>query len=164
MSQACCRNRGVAIRFWLGVVQREHVLRGVNEGIAQFNHGAKAAVSRLREADGLIYYSPKTSFPDGDPLREFTAIGRVADDVVYQASDGPQMTTSAGETFRPWRRRIDYDRDAVATPIRPLLGVLDFTSASPNWGYQLRLGLIELSRHDFDVIRAQMRRPSPEDR
>jgi hypothetical protein len=154
----------VAIRFWLGVVQREHVLRAVNEGIAQFNHGAKSAVTRLREADGLIYYSPRTHFPDGEPLREFTAIGRVADDVVFQASDAPQMRTASGETFRPWRRRVEYDREAEAAPIRPLLGVLDFTSSSPNWGFQLRRGLIELSRHDFDVIRAQMRRPSPDDR
>ncbi|WP_235492648.1 MULTISPECIES: EVE domain-containing protein [unclassified Leifsonia] len=148
----------MAIRFWLGVVQRDHVLHGVAQGIAQFNHGSKAAVSRLREADGLIYYSPRVSFPDGDPLREFTAIGRVADDSVYQATDGHAVT--GGDTFRPWRRRIDYDREAQAVPIRPLLGALEFTTASPNWGYQLRRGLIELSRHDFDVIRAQMRAPS----
>ncbi|KQQ94730.1 hypothetical protein ASF62_07370 [Leifsonia sp. Leaf325] len=150
----------VAIRFWLGVVQRDHVLHGVAQGIAQFNHGSKADVSRLREADGLIYYSPRVSFPDGDVLREFTALGRVADDTVYQAADGHQMTTAAGDTFRPWRRRIDYDREAHAASIRPLVGTLDFTTSSPNWGYQLRRGLIELSRHDFDVIRAQMRAPS----
>lgn len=153
----------MAIRFWLGVVQREHVLRGVALGIAQLNHGSKAAVSRLGEADGLIYYSPKTSFPDGDPLREFTAIGRVADDVVYQATDGQQMTTASGQTFRPWRRRVDYDLEAEAVPIRPLIGVLDFTMM-PNWGFPLRRGLIELSRHDFEIIRAQMRRPSPDGR
>lgn len=158
------QNRNVAIRFWLGVVQREHVLRGVTLGIAQFNHGSKGAVTRLREADGVIYYSPKTSFPDGDALRAFTAIGRVADDVVYQATDAPMRTSAAGNTFHPWRRHVDYDRDAVEAPIRPLLGILDFTTASPNWGFQLRRGLIELSRHDFEIIRAQMHRPSADDR
>lgn len=157
MSEACTRIETVAIRFWLGVVQREHVLHGVAQGIAQFNHGSKAAVARLREADGLIYYSPRVSFPDGEPLREFTAIGRVADDVVFEATGGHQMTTAGGDALRTWRRRIDYDREARPVPIRPLLGVLDFTTASPNWGYQLRRGLIELSRHDFDIIRAQMR-------
>ncbi|THG30405.1 EVE domain-containing protein [Glaciibacter flavus] len=154
------QNRGVAIRFWLGVVQREHVMRGVAQGIAQFNHGSKAAVGRLRESDGVVYYSPRTSYPDGEPLREFTAIGRVADGEVYQASEGPTMTTSGGEPFRPWRRRIDWDLDAVAAPIRPLVGILEFT-ATPNWGYALRRGLIELSRHDFDIIRAEMHGGAP---
>ncbi|MFC6356810.1 EVE domain-containing protein [Luethyella okanaganae] len=154
----------MAIRYWLGVVQREHVLRGVSLGIAQLNHGSRSSISRLGESDGLVYYSPKTSFPDGERLREFTAIGRVAAGEVYQATDGPAMTTASGETFRPWRRRVDYDHAAVAAPIGPLLPVLDFTSASSNWGFQLRRGLIELSRHDFDVIREQMRPPSADDR
>ncbi|AMB57628.1 hypothetical protein AWU67_00765 [Microterricola viridarii] len=150
-------NQGMAIRYWLGVVHREHVLRGVELGIAQLNHGTKQAVSRLREADGLIYYSPKVSGPDGAALREFTAIGRVADDTVFQDPDGVVMTNSFGEPYRPWRRRVDYDPFAVAAPIRPLIPVLDFTSASSNWGFQLRRGLIELSRHDYEVIKAQMR-------
>ncbi len=147
----------MAIRYWLGIVQRDHVLRGVELGIAQFNHGSKQTVSRLREADGLVYYSPKVSSPDGAPLREFTAIGRVADDSVFQDADGAVMTNSFGEPYRPWRRRVDYDQFATATSIRPLIPVLDFTSASPNWGFQLRRGLIELSKNDFEIIKAQMR-------
>jgi hypothetical protein len=150
-------NRAMAIRYWLGVVQRDHVLRGVELGIAQLNHGSKQAVSQLREADGLIYYSPRVSWPDGDPLREFTAIGRVADDAVFQDGDGAVMTNAFGEPYRPWRRRVDYDQFAVPTSVRPLIPVLDFTSASPNWGFQLRRGLIELSRNDFEIIKAQMR-------
>jgi hypothetical protein len=62
--------------------------------------------------------------------------------------------------FLPWRRLVEWDHDAVATPIRPLLGALDFTRDRPDWGYQLRQGLIELSRHDFELIGRQMR-PSP---
>ncbi len=147
----------VAIRYWLGVVQRGDVLRGVELGIAQLNHGAKTPLMRMNEADGFVYYSPKTSYPDGEPLREFTAIGRVADSDVFQVSAAP-LHGPAGD-FRPWRRRIDYETDAVPAPIRPLLPVLDFTREKADWGFQLRRGLIEISRHDFDVIRAQMRRP-----
>jgi hypothetical protein len=162
----------MAIRFWLAVVQREHVLRGVALGIAQVNHGAKAPLARMGESDGLVYYSPRTSYPDGEPLKEFTAIGRIADDQVFQDAQASMQRTPAADSyatggrvddFRPWRRRVDYDADAVSAPIRPLLPVLEFTRENPNWGYQLRRGLIELSRHDFDVIRAQMRRPSPDD-
>ncbi len=158
----CDRTVVMAIRYWLGVVQREHVLRGVALGIAQLNHGAKAPLTRLNEADGFVYYSPRETYPDGEPLREFTAIGRVADSDVYQVDGrGPD---GAAADFRPWRRRVDWDHDAVSAPIRPLVPVLDFTRESPNWGYQLRRGLIEISRHDFDVIRAQMKRPTADDR
>ncbi|MEJ3404501.1 EVE domain-containing protein [Rathayibacter sp. YIM 133350] len=150
----------MAIRYWLGVVQRDHALLGVRQGIAQLNHGSKAAVARLREADGFVYYSPRTSLADGEPLREFTGVGRVADDAVYQADAGPMMTDRSGEPFRPWRRRIDFDRDVVPVPIRPLIGVLDFTAAS-NWGFPLRRGLIEISRRDFEIIRAEMVRRAP---
>jgi hypothetical protein len=137
------------------VVQREHVRRGVALGIAQANHGSRAALEQMGESDGLVYYSPKTDI-DGEPLKQFTAIGRIADDEVYQADE-------LGN-FRPWRRRIDYDLDAIDTSIRPLLPVLDLTRDNPNWGYQLRRGLLEISRRDFEVIRQQMRRPSADDR
>jgi hypothetical protein len=138
----------------MGVVQREHVRRGVALGIAQANHGSRGALEQMGEADGIVYYSPKTDI-EGEPLKAFTAIGRIADGTVYQVASGE---------FRPWRRRADYDTDAVEAPIRPLLPVLDFSRDNPNWGYQLRRGLIEISRHDFEVIRAQMRRPSADDR
>ena len=152
----------MAIRYWLGVVQREHALKGVALGIAQVNHGAKAPLARMGESDGFVYYSPKTSYPDGEPLKEFTAIGRIADTEVYQVTQGPTMRGPGGD-FLPWRRRVDFDRDAVAAPIRPLLPVLEFSRENPNWGFQLRRGLIEISRHDFEVIRAQMKRPSADD-
>ena len=144
----------MAIRYWLGVVQRENVLRGVAQGFAQTNHGARGLLERMQESDGLVYYSPRTQF-DGDPLKHFTAIGRIVDSDVYQATDSD---------YRPWRRRVDYDHAAVATAIRPLLPVLDLSRGNPDWGYQLRRGLLEITKHDFEEIRQQMRRPSADDR
>jgi hypothetical protein len=155
-------NWSMAIRYWLGVVQREHVLRGVAGGFAQVNHGARSPLLAMNTADGFVYYSPKTSYPEGDPLKEFTAIGRIADEEVFQLTQGPTMHGPSGD-FRPWRRRVDWDHTAVAAPIRPLLPVLEFTRENRNWGYQLRRGVIEISRHDFEVIRLQMRPPSPDD-
>jgi hypothetical protein len=137
------------MRFWLGVVQREHVLRGVALGIAQTNHGAKAGISRMSAGDGFAYYSPKTSYPEGDPLREFTAIGRVGDGEPWQA-DVP------GSDFRPWRRRVDYVDAARAIPITPLLDVLDLTRGQPNWGFQLRRGFLEMTEHDFRIVATEM--------
>jgi len=144
----------VAIRYWLGVVQRENVLRGVAHGFAQTNHGARGLLERMRESDGLVYYSPRTQV-DGPPLKHFTAIGRIVDSEVFQATDSD---------YRPWRRRVDYDHAAVATSIRPLLPVLDLSRGNPDWGYQLRRGLLEITKHDFEEIRQQMRSPSADDR
>lgn len=152
-------NGTMAIRYWLGVVQRDHVLRGVAGGYAQVNHGARSPLAGMGVADGFVYYSPRASSPDGEPLKAFTAVGRIADDDVFQATQGPQMRGPAGD-FLPWRRRVDWDHDAVETPIRPLLQALDFSRDNRDWGYQLRRGLIEISRHDFELIRRQMR-PSP---
>jgi len=37
-----------------------------------------------------------------------------------------------------------------------LLEQLDFAAGKPNWGYQLRFGLFEISEHDFRLIGAAM--------
>ena len=134
------------VSAWLGVVSRAHVLRGVALGIAQLNHGKRPPLARLRPGDTLVYYSPHTAYPDGEPLQAFTAVGRVADEEIWQAEEGD---------FRPWRRRIDYDTDAEEAPIRPLLGALELTRA-PNWGYALRRGTLPLSEHDAALIREAM--------
>ena len=136
--------------FWLAVVHREHVLRGVSLGIVQTNHGAKSGVQRMRPGDGLVYYSPKTSYPDGDPLREFTAIGVVADGDAWQAEPGEMAD------IRPWRRRVLYDETAHSTPITPLLDRLDLTRGNRNWGYIMRRGQVEVTEHDFGLIATEM--------
>lgn len=140
------------MRYWLGVVQREHVLRGVSLGIAQTNHGA-ASIRRLEPGDGLVYYSPKTSYPDGDPLRQFTAIGRIADGDAWQADD---PSTGSGTGFKPWRRRVEYDESAHAASITPLLEVLELTRGNRNWGFIMRRGQVELTQHDFGLVAAEM--------
>jgi len=144
----------MAIRYWLGVVHRDHVRRAVSLGVAQLNHGSRDSLRRMGEADGFVYYSPREYYPDGPLLRELTAIGRIADADVYQAQDGESR-------WRPWRRRVDYDLTATEAPIRPLVPVLDLSRDDPDWGYRLRKGLVELSRHDFETIVAQMRATPP---
>ncbi len=136
------------MRFWLGVVSRQHVRRGVELGIAQIGHGKGAPLERMQPGDWLVYYSPRDRLGDGAPVKAFTAVGRIVDAAVWQADEG---------TFKPWRRRVDYLEGREA-PIGPLLDVLDLTS-SPNWGYALRRGLLELSQHDFEVICGAMATP-----
>ncbi len=143
------------MRYWLGVVQREHVLHGVALGIVQTNHGVKSGIQRMQPGDGLVYYSPKTSYPDGDPLREFTAIGRIAEGEAWQADD-TMMVAGTESDRHPWRRRVEYDEHAHAVPITPLLEVLDVTRGNRNWGFVMRRGQVELTPHDFGVIATEM--------
>lgn len=132
---------------WLGVVSQEHVRRGVSLGIAQIGHGKNGGLARMRSGDSLVYYSPRISLQSKDPLQTFTAIGRIPDDDVWQQDEGE---------FKPWRRRVDYDTDAHEVPLHAIKDRLQLTS-KPNWGYQLRRGLIELSPEDFEVIRNAMK-------
>lgn len=134
-------------RFWMGVVHRDHALRGVEQGIVQTNHGAKFSVAKMRPGDGFVFYSPKDVYPDGRSLREFTAIGVIAPGDIWQAEQGE---------FRPWRRKADWDESATSTPITPLLDVLELTRGIRNWGLQLQKGHLELTEHDFRIIAAQM--------
>jgi hypothetical protein len=135
-------------KYWLAVVQREHVLRGVAAGIVQTNHGVKSGVQRMKPGDGLVYYSPKTSYPEGDPLREFTAIGVIAEGEPWQENQGD---------FNPWRRAVNYDLAAKPAPIAPLLDVLELTRGNKNWGFIMRRGQVELTESDFQAIASQMR-------
>ena len=132
-------------RHWIGTVSREHVLIGVAEGFAMLNHGKLAPLKRLSPGDDLIYYSPKTTYPDGEPLKAFTALGMVGASPPYQAEMGHGMTGY----------RIDIDwMPARETPIVQLTDRLEFTCG--NWGMLARRGLFEISDADFQTIRAAM--------
>ncbi|MTE12669.1 EVE domain-containing protein [Nocardia aurantiaca] len=135
-------------RYWLAVVSRDHVRRGVELGFAQANHGKRSAVERMKAGDGLVYYSPRTGMREGEPIKSFTAIGTIADGPAWQVEE-------QGGCFRPWRRAVDYDRTAREVAIDDLRAELDLTSV-PNWGMVLRRGLVELTAHDFDVISRAM--------
>lgn len=135
-------------RYWVGVVHRGHVLRGVEGGFAQLSHGKLAPLERMLPGDWLIYYSPKTGL-EGESLMAFTALGQIADRPPYPGA-------MAGATdFTPMRRDVDY-LDVRETPIRPLLDTLDLTRGHKNWGIRLRAGLVGISAADFAAIRAAM--------
>lgn len=151
----------MAIRFWLGVVSLDAARRGVDLGIAQLHSGARPALAAMGEADGFVTYSPREYSPDGPALREFTAIGWIGDGDAYRPQDA-RAGDAGDDRWRSSRRRVDYDEHAVSAPIRPLVPVLDFTRDDPDWGYQLRRGLLEISRYDFEIIRVQMRAMPPE--
>jgi hypothetical protein len=134
-------------RHWIGVAAAEHVRRGRSAGFMQVSHGKAAPLRRIAPGDRIAYYAPTESFGGADKLQAFTAIGTVRPGAPYQAD--------MGNGFLPWRRDVDWS-PAQEAPIKPLLPVLEFTAGRPNWGYQLRFGLFEVSEHDMGVIARAM--------
>ena len=134
-------------QFWIGVVSREHARLGVKGGFIQLGHGKKAPVQRLRAGDALVMYSPRTAYPDGEPLQAFTAIGVVSTGKVYQV----QMT----EDFKPYRVDVRFLK-AKEAPIKPLIDALSFIKSKTHWGAAFRFGQIKIPAEDFKLIAKAM--------
>jgi hypothetical protein len=130
-------------RYWINTVSRDHVSRGVEGGFTQANHGRATGLRKLQRGDLLVFYSPRTSYPGGEPLQAFTGLGRVIDDEPYQAEMTPD--------FHPWRRKLEFLPCSEA-PIAPLLEDLDFIKDKRRWGFVFRRGLFEIGEKDFHRI------------
>jgi hypothetical protein len=68
---------------------------------------------------------------------------------------GRLIRAETGGGFSPFRRDV-ASQAAKETPIEPLLEQLEFTSGKRNWGYQLRVGLFEMSEADMSRIAQAM--------
>ena len=62
-------------RHWVIVASRDHALRGVQSGFIMANHGKRAPLARMSVGDGILIYSPTTTYPRGTPLRAITIAG-----------------------------------------------------------------------------------------
>jgi hypothetical protein len=141
-------------QFWIAVVSKDHVDRATAGGFAQVNHGKAGPLERMRAGDGFAYYSPRASYPDGEPLQAFTAIGRVRSGAVYQAE--------MAEGFRPFRLDVEF-LAAEPAPVKPLLPELSFIRSKTHWGAAFRFGVVRVPAADFAVIAAAMKRSFAED-
>lgn len=129
------------VKYWLAIACAEHARRGRAGGFAQVSHGKLAPLKRMSPGDGIAYYSPSRNPGERDGFQSFTSIGTVRARAPYRV-----------EMF--YRRDIDWF-DAAEHPIKPLLDWLDFTQAK-NWGYALRLGIIEIPAVDFEFLQHVM--------
>lgn len=129
------------------MASRDHVLKGVEEGVCQVNHGKEAPLRRMKPGDWVVFYSPRVIFGGTEKCRCFTAIGRVRDDLVYQAV----MT----EDTRAFRRKVDYVQSAKVQ-IEPLIRDLSFIKNKRSWGYVFKFGLVEIPKQDFLAIASAM--------
>lgn len=133
--------------YWIGVVSSAHVQIGVKGGFIQLNHGKKAPLQRLRAGDGLAMYSPRTAYPDGEPLQHFTAIGVVISGRIYQVEMSPD--------FKPHRVDVNFMKCQEA-PIKPLIEKLSFIKNKTHWGTAFRFGQLKVPAADFLLIAEAM--------
>ena len=131
------------MKYFIGVVSKEHVMMGTKLGIAQIGHGKRSGLARMKKGDFLIYYSPKIALDSKIPLQAFTALGEMVDDEIYQVDES--------ESFKPFRRKVKYEKVKDA-PIAPLIESLSFIKNKKSWGYVFRFGLVEIPKEDFDLI------------
>ena len=136
-----------ARQFWIGVVSRAHVQIGVNGGFIQLNHGKKAPLANMRAGDGLVMYSPRSDYPDGEILQAFTAIGVVRTGEIYQVA--------MSSDFEPYRVDVEFQPCSEAS-IRPLIDELSFIRSKTHWGAAFRFGQLKIPAADFAVIARAM--------
>lgn len=129
------------------MASKDHVKTGIAEGIAQTCHGKASPLKRMRKDDFIIYYSGKQTLGRPEMCQEFTAIGKVMDDEIYQF----QMSGD----FCPSRRNIEF-LPGKDVSILPLIPGLSFIQNKKSWGYPFRFGFFEINRHDFELISSQM--------
>jgi len=137
----------IQAKYWIIVASKDHVINGKAEGIAQACHGKAAPLKRMRKDDFILYYSGKQTLGKPQLCQEFTAIGKVTDDEIYQFQ--------VSEDFCPSRRNIEF-LPSEDVSILPLIDQLDFIQNKKSWGYPFRFGFFEIQQRDFNLISNKM--------
>lgn len=135
------------MKFWIGVASLEHVLVGEKDGFCQLCHGKSTPLTKLKQDDFIIYYSPKRIMSKKEPYQMFSAIGQIKNDTLYQV----QMSND----FHPFRKDVAFLK-CTHVPIKPLIDKLTFIKNKTRWGYPFRYGYFEIVKEDFLLIANSM--------
>jgi EVE domain len=135
------------MKYWIIVASKDHLQRGLAGGFIQANHGKAAPLKRMQAGDWVIFYSPKLEYDKPEKLQCFTAIGKIADETVYQAD--------MGGGFVPFRRNVTF-LPAQDVSILPLINELTFIKDKTHWGAPFRFGTVEIPEQDFRLIAGRM--------
>lgn len=135
-------------KYWIAVVSKNHVQRGMAGEFMQVCHGKAGPLKRIKSGDKVLFYSPKETFEGSEKCQKFTAVCTVTDDIIYQVEMAPD--------FFPFRRDVSFE-PARESSILPLLPQLQFIADKRHWGYIFRTGLFEIPYIDFLTITASMK-------
>lgn len=135
------------MKYWIIVASKDHLQRGLAGGFIQANHGKAAPLKRMHAGDWVIFYSPKLEYDKPEKLQCFTAIGKIADENIYQAD--------MGDGFVPFRRNVNF-LSAQDVSILPLINELIFIRDKTHWGAPFRFGTLQIPAEDFRLIANKM--------
>ncbi len=131
------------MNYWIIVASRDHLMRGVEGALSgkSWKKGLLWPVCRLVTA--CFFYSPKERYGFAQPLQQFTAIGQVKDDDIYQAEVSPD--------FKAYRRDVVFF-PCKPVAIRPLVARLTFIANKSAWGFVFRQGFFGIPEDDFTLL------------
>lgn len=115
------------------VASRDHARRGLSAGFVMANHGKRPPLARMSPGDGILIYSPTTTYPKGEPLRAITLVGEVT-------GDEPEPSDVIEGGFRRAARLREIE------PL-PLEEIREHLPVS-----RIRFGFFELGAEDAEAI------------
>ena len=135
------------MKYWIIVTSKDHLQRGLAGGFIQANHGKAAPLKRMNLGDWIIFYSPRLEYEKPAKCQCFAAIGRIADENIYQYN--------ISEGFMPFRRNVNF-LPAKDVSIIPLINDLTFIKDKTHWGAPFRFGILQIPEWDFRLIASKM--------
>lgn len=122
------------------VAARDHAGRGLADGFVMANHGKRGPLAKMAVGDGILIYSPRATFPKGEPFQAIAIVGRVTGE-----EPEPSEVIPGG-----FRRRAEL-REITPLPLDRLGGHLPTG--------RLRFGCFELDPDDAAAIWALIDAP-----
>ncbi len=135
-------------KYWINAITLDHVKLGLAEGFTQAGHGKATRLKLLAKDDWMVFYSSRQRLEKSEAVQAFTAIGQMIDSEPYRFDLRPD--------FKPWRRRLRFESEAITAPIHPLIDDLEFIPDPRYWGFPFRRGLFQISEADFLIIARAM--------
>lgn len=123
------------------VASRDHARRGLSAGFVMANHGKRPPLARMSPGDGILIYSPTTTYPKGEPLRAITIVGEVT-------GDEPEPSDVIEGGFRRAARLRELE------PL-PLEEIREHLPVS-----RIRFGFFELGAEDAEAIWSLVANPA----
>jgi hypothetical protein len=133
-------------QFWVGVVSREHVHRGVEGGFIQLSHGEESTAA----AHACRRWSRHTRRE-----RRIRAASRCSTSLPSVIATGQIHQVEMSEDFKPYRVDVSFFK-STEVPIKPLVDRLSFIKNKTHWGAAFRFGYIKVPAPDFALIAEEM--------